>query len=117
MPATIAEGGLLGAAFGERAGGLAFEVEDDVVAAGAEELAEVVVAVDADALAGLLRSGISVMARARAKSSTRRERMRAAESAVRASIGEGVEGVLQGVEGAGDLEADAGGVGGEELRR
>ena len=49
----ILERRLLGAAFGERACGLALEVEDDVVAAGAEDLAEVVVAVDTDAQASL----------------------------------------------------------------
>ena len=81
----VAEGRLLGAALGERAGGLAFEVEDDVVAAGAEELAEVVVAVDADALAGASAGGISVTAWARLKSWMRRERMRAAESVVSSS--------------------------------
>ena len=46
---------MFGAALGEGAGGFAFEVEDDIVAAGAEDLAEVIVAVDADTLAGLLR--------------------------------------------------------------
>ena len=50
----VLERRLFGAAFGERTGGLAFEVEDDVVAAGAEDLAEMIVAVDADALAGSL---------------------------------------------------------------
>src|ERR1700678_442479 len=49
----VLERGLLGAAFGERSGGVALEIEQDVVAAGAENLAEVVVAVDADALAGV----------------------------------------------------------------
>ena len=49
----IFEWRLLGAAFGEAAGGFAFEVEDDVVAAGAKDLAEMVVAMDADALAGV----------------------------------------------------------------
>ena len=53
----IFERRLFGAALGETAGGFAFEVEDDVVAAGAEDLAEVVVAVDADALAGFVRRG------------------------------------------------------------
>ena len=52
MPATSCSGDCLARRSARRAGGLAFEVEDDVVAAGAEELAEVVVAVDADALAG-----------------------------------------------------------------
>ena len=38
---------MLGAAFGERARGLALEVEDDEVAFGAQDLAEMIVAVDA----------------------------------------------------------------------
>ena len=50
---NIFERRLLGAAFGEGAGRFSFEVEDDEVFAGAEKLAEVVVAVDADALAGV----------------------------------------------------------------
>src|SRR5260370_27985143 len=45
------------AAFGETAGGFAFKVEDDVVAARAEHLTEGVVAVDAYALTGLARGG------------------------------------------------------------
>ena len=49
----VSEGGLLGAAFGEGAGRFSFEVEDDEVFAGSEKLAEMVVAVDADALAGV----------------------------------------------------------------
>ena len=53
----VFEGRLFGASFGERARGFAFEVEDDDVFAGAEELAEVVVAVDADALAGGVGGG------------------------------------------------------------
>src|SRR5260221_12526324 len=48
----VFEGRLFGATLAEGAGGLAFKVEDDVVAVGAENLAEMVVAMDADALAG-----------------------------------------------------------------
>jgi len=43
---------LFGATLGEAACGFAFEVEDDVVAAGAEDLAEVIVAVNANTLTG-----------------------------------------------------------------
>ena len=51
----VAERSLFFAAIGEGAGGLAFEVDEEEVGAGlgldAEDLAEMVVAVDADALA------------------------------------------------------------------
>ena len=47
----IAEGGLFLATGLEGLGGLAFEVDDEEVGTGAEELAEMVVAVDANALA------------------------------------------------------------------
>src|SRR5258707_7617834 len=45
----IAKGAALDAALAERPGGLAFEVDDDEVGAGMEDLAEVIVAVCADA--------------------------------------------------------------------
>src|SRR4051794_27052374 len=47
--ADVFEGGVLEAGLGEGGGGLAFEVDDDEVAARVEDLAEVVVAVDAGA--------------------------------------------------------------------
>ena len=53
----IFERGLFGAALGEAAGGFTFEVEDDVVITGTKNLAQVVVAVDADALASFVRRG------------------------------------------------------------
>ena len=107
----VLQGGLLGAALGEGAGGFAFEVEDDVVAAGAEDLAEVVVAVDADALAGVGGGGTGEGVGAG-------EELDAAREDEGCGVGgelvrQGGEGVLEGVEGAVDLGVDAGGVGGE----
>ena len=49
---NVAQRRLLGAALGEGASGLAFEVEQDVIAVRAKDLAEVVVPVDASAQAG-----------------------------------------------------------------
>ena len=95
----IAEGGLLGPTFRERAGGLAFEVEDDVVAAGAEELTEVVVAVDADALASLLGGDFGDGAGAGKELDAAGQDERGGVDGEGFGIGEGVEGVLQCVEG------------------
>src|ERR1039458_9078211 len=109
----VLQGGLFGAAFGKRARGLALEVEDDEVAAGAEELAEVVVAVDADALAGLLGGdfGDGVGAAEELDAAGENE----GGGVGGEFVGEGVEGALESVEGAGDLGADAGDVGGEDF--
>ncbi len=61
MPATSRSGDALRAALGQRPRRLALEVEDDDVAFGDEHLAEVVVAVAADALAAALRAPSSVV--------------------------------------------------------
>ena len=101
----VAQGGLLGAALGEGACGLAFEVEDDVIAAGTEDLAEMVIAVDADALASLFGRGFGDGARAAEEVEAARQ-----DECGRVGgefIGEGGEGALQGFEGAGQLRIDA----------
>ncbi len=61
---------LLGSALSEAFGGFAFEVEDDEVAAGAENLPEMVVAMDANALAEAVEV-VEAMARRERERSTR----------------------------------------------
>ena len=56
----IFEGRLFLAAFGERARGLAFEIEESEVVVGDEDLAEMVIAMDADALPRRLGCGDAV---------------------------------------------------------